>query len=69
MDIRSKKTRKAAEKAAQDLNDIEKKQLAMRASFVKKKASLDANQNALRVVEQAIGSKPVEQPIKRTFRK
>jgi hypothetical protein len=58
MDIRSRKTRKAAKRrAAEYLNDVEKNQLAIRAIMAKRKVHPDARQNALRVVEQAIGGK------------
>ena len=60
MDIRSRKTRKVDKRRADAyLNDVEKNQLAIRAVIAKRKGRLDASQNALRVVEQAIGGKLV----------
>ena len=56
MDIRSRKTRRLAE----ELDNIEKEQLTFSAASKKRKARLDASQNALRAVEQAIGGKLVE---------
>jgi hypothetical protein len=57
MDIRSKKTRK-----------IDEQLKKIRGENPTLKPRLDASQNALRVVEQAIGGKLVEKPIKTSQR-
>jgi uncharacterized coiled-coil DUF342 family protein len=45
---------------------LTKENLALQKAITKKKARLDASQNALRVVEQAIGGKLVEKKHKST---
>ncbi len=55
MDIRSRNTKKVV----QELEQREKKKLAIRAAIARA-SRLDASQNALRIVEQAIGGKLIE---------
>jgi predicted nucleic acid-binding Zn-ribbon protein len=47
-------------KLEQRFEKLEKKNLPLSASIAKTRSRLDASQNALRVVEQAIGGKLVE---------
>jgi hypothetical protein len=62
MDIRSRKTRKTANKAVQYLNETEKTQLAIRAAFARNKTRQDASRNALGVVKPAIRGKLIIKP-------
>jgi hypothetical protein len=48
--------------ALKKLEAIEKKRATLHAAISKGKARLDASQNALRVVEQAVGGKLVAKP-------
>jgi len=56
MDIRSSK----AKKVVLELEQREKRKLDIRAAIARSNARLDASQNTLRVVEQAIGGKLIE---------
>ncbi len=49
--------KKKTDALIKNLKKIEDKQIALRAAVKKQDARLDASQNALRVVEQAIGGK------------
>jgi len=57
--IRAVLAKRKSQKIVQELEQREKKNLDIRAAIVRSNARLDASQNALRIVEQAIGGKLV----------